>query len=68
MPRGKGSGKGAKGKGGKGKGGKGKGGKGAAMDLDGGAGYVGYSYDYIGYESSGYYLVFAGNLGMLGNF
>ena len=52
MPRGKGCGKGAKGKGGKGKGGKGKGGKGAAMDVDGGAGYVGYSYDYIGYERS----------------
>ena len=52
MPRGKGCGKGAEGKGGKGKGGKGKGGKGAAMDVDEGAGYVGYSYDYIGCERS----------------
>ena len=68
MPRGKAFGKGAKCKDGKGKGGKGKGGNGAAMDVDGGAGYVGYSYDYIGYESHGYYLVFASNLGMLCNF
>ena len=68
MPRGKGRGKCAKGKGGKGKGGKGKGGKGPAMEVDGGAGYVGYSFDYIGYESDGYYLVFAGSFCIFCNF
>ena len=41
---------------------------GAKARAAGGAGYAGYSYDYAGYESDGYYLVFAGNLGMLDNF